>query len=239
LITRSHQKITDPFSINAFIGAIASDITVNKDFKGQLLGLAEGFHSVGANALKTETLPTTEFTTSGGAQVLQTAQPYASSMIGQFKAFGTTSSGSKSTTTTNGSAKVPASSIRVHVLNGDGTSGLAATVSGELARAGYTVTGKGDASSYSYVTSQVQYAPGHQAVAEQFAASISGGAQTVVDPALTGSSIIFTVGSTFAGVQSAAPGTGTHSTTSTTQPPPPNVVTNTQTEPWNPTPCAG
>ncbi len=239
LITRSHQKITDPFSINAFLGAITSDITVSKAFKGQLLGLAEGFHGVGVNALKTETLPTTEFTTSGGAQVLQAAQPYASSMIGQFNAYGATKpSGSKSTGTTS-STKVPASSIRVDVLNGDGTSGLAATVSGDLHKAGYTVTGTGDASSYSYVTSQVQYAPGHKALAQQFAASISGGTQIAVDSALTGDSIIFTVGSSFAGVQSAASSAGTGSTTSTSQPPPPNVVTNTQTEPWNPTPCTG
>jgi len=240
MITRSHQKITDPFSINAFLGAVTTDITVNKEFKGQLLGLAEGFHSIGVNALKTETLPTTEFTTSEGADVLQAAQPYADSMIGQFKSFGMPpASGSKSKGTTKGSTTVPTSSIRVDVLNGDGTNGLASTVSGDLTKAGYTVTATGNASSYSYTTSQIQYAQGHQAVAQQFAASISGSTQLTVDSALSGDAIVFTVGSTFAGVQAGATSSVSGPTTAATQPPPLNVVTNTQTEPWNPTVCTG
>jgi hypothetical protein len=127
----------------------------------------------------------------------------------------------------------------VRVLNGDGTSGLASTVSGELSKAGYSVTGVGNASSFSNVASQVQYAPGHLAAAQQFAASISGGTDMAVDPALTGDSITFTVGSTFAGVQGASSTSSPGSTTATTQPPPPSVVTNTQTEPWNPTVCTG
>ncbi len=237
MITRTHQKIIDPLSMNAFLGAVATDITVNKAFKGQLLGLAETFHSVGVNSLKTETLPTTEYTTSGGADVLQAAQPYAASMIAQFKAFGTTPApGSKSTGSNKGSSALPASSIHVDVLNGDGTSGLAATVSGELAKEGYSVTGTGNAPSFSYITSQIQYAPGHLAAAQQFAASISGGSQTAADPALTGNSIIFTVGSAFVGMKGTSSDSGAGSTTATTQPPP-NVVTNTQTEPWNPKVC--
>lgn len=162
-------------------------------------------------------------------------------MISQFKAFGTTParSSSKPTGSGSGASSVPASSIHVDVLNGDGTSGLAATVSGDLVRAGYTVTGTGNASSFSYTTSRIQYAPGQQAVAEQLAASISGGTELSADAALTGRSVILTVGSTFAGVQGGVSSTTGGSTTATTQPPPPNVVTNTQQEPWNPTVCSG
>jgi LCP family protein required for cell wall assembly len=241
MITRTHEKVTDPFSINAFLGAVATDITVSTSFKGQLLGLAESFHSIGASALRTETLPTTEFTTSGGADVLEAAQPYSGSMIAQFKAFGTTpASTSKSTATSTSSSAVPAASIHVDVLNGDGTSGAAATVSSDLRKAGFTVSATGNASSFSFTTSQIQYAPGHLAVARQLAASISGGTQLASDSALSGDSVIFTVGSTFAGVNGTSGAGSTSSTTATTTPaPPPNVVTNTQTEPWNPTVCSG
>ena len=123
MITRAHQKVTDPLSINAFIGSIATDVTVSKNFKGQLLGLAERFHSVGANALKTET-----HAGHGIRQLGRRGRPAGrrsrtrSSMIQQFKAYGGTSashSSSKSTTT------VADSSIDVRVLNGDGTNGLA------------------------------------------------------------------------------------------------------------------
>lgn len=232
MITRAHQKVTDPLSINAFIGSLASDVTVSKEFKGKLLGLAEEFHSVGVGALKTETMPVTEFVTSNGQDVLQTAQPYATSMIQQLKSYGLSSGSHPSSSKT--ATTVSASSIDVRVINGDGTSGFAATVSTELKNVGYTVSGTGDASSFSYTTSEIQYAPGHQSIAAQLEASLNGPVQLVSDPALAGDTIFFTVGSTFSGVkaQSATPGS-----TGTTSAPPPNVVTNTQTEPWNPTAC--
>jgi LCP family protein required for cell wall assembly len=234
MINRAHQKVTDPLSINAFIGSLATDVRVSTDFKGKLLGLAEEFHSVGAGNLKTETMPTTEFTASNGQDVLQIAQPYANSMIQQLDSFGL-SSGSHSSSTTSKTTSVAASSIDVRVLNGDGTSGLAATVSNELKNAGYKIAGTGNAGSFSFTTSQIQYAPGHENVATQFEASISGAVQLVSDPALTGNEIDFTVGSTFAAVKSSTGSTGSTGSTST---PPPNVVTNTQTEPWNPTVCS-
>jgi len=243
VIDRAHEKVTDPLSINAFIGSLASDIQVNPAFKGQLLGLAETFHSVSVNGLKTETLPVTEFVNSYGQDVLQAAQPYASNLIKQFNAFGATSTPKSSSTTTKGSGSqtkttVADSSIRVQVLNGAGTSGLAGTVSSDLTQAGYTVTGTADAASYGYTTSEIEYGPGQQAVARQFASSISGATEAVPDSSLSGDNLIFIVGSSFQSVTSNSTGSSsTSSTSSGASQPPSNVVTNTQTEPWNPTVC--
>jgi LCP family protein required for cell wall assembly len=247
-INRAHEKGTDPLSINAFIGSLASDITVDPAFKAQLLGLAEAFHGVGNSALKTETIPTTEFQNSYGEDVLQAAQPYAATMIQQFNAFGSKSGSGKSTSTTAKTppATIPSASIHVNVLNGAGTSGLAATVSSDLTRAGYTVTGKGNASSFSYTSSQIEYAPGNLSVAKQFQSSINGSTQLVADASLTGDNLVFIVGSTFSSVGSAgsgssgsgSSGSGSSGGSSASQPPP-SVVTNTQTEPWNPTVCSG
>ena len=235
VITRVHQKDTDPLSLNALIGSVTGNITVSKDFKGKLLGLAEAFHSVGAGNLKTETMPTTELTTNG-QDVLQIAQPYAGSMIQQLKSFGLSSASHTSTSTSNAASTIAPSLIDVRVLNGDGTSGLAGTVSTDLKNAGYTVSGTGNAGSFSYTTSQIQYAPGHENVATQFESSISGATQLVSDSSLSGNEIVFTVGSTFSSIKSSTSTATTGSTTATSSPPP-NVVTNTQTEPWNPTVC--
>lgn len=232
VIARSHQRITDPLAINSFIGALVADITVNSSFKGQLLGLAEAFHGVGGSNLKTETLPVTEGTNQYGEDVLFAAQPYARSMIAQFNAFGANTSKK----TSSASSKIAPSSFHVTVLNGNGTSGAAATAASELAKAGYEVTHTANASSFSYTTSQIQYAPGHETAARQFAASISGGTTLVSDPSLTKDDVVLTIGSTFAGVAGGSSGTAT---TATTAPPPSNVVTNTQTEPWNPVVCSG
>jgi len=203
---------------------------VSKNFKGMLVGLAEEFHSVGTSALKTETMPVTEITNSDGEDVLQAAQPYANSMIQQLKSYGGThashSSSSKSTT-------VAKSSIDVRVLNGDGTNGLAATVSNELKNDGYSTAGTGDAASFSFTTSEIQYAPGHESIATQLESSMTGPFKLVSDASLSGNTVYLTVGSTFGGVKSQ----GTTSGSSGSSTPPPNVVTNTQTEPWNPTVC--
>jgi LCP family protein required for cell wall assembly len=239
MIERLHAKETDPLSINALIGNLATDITVNSAFKGQLLGLAEGFHGAGENVLKTETLPTTEFTNSDGEDVLQVAQPYAATMIKTFNSFGSKSGtkSSKSSTTTT-AATIPDSSIGVDVENGDGTSGLAGTVSTALHSAGFTVTGTGNGPSFSYTTSEIEYAPGSEAAAKQLASAISGQTQLVSDPSLSGNKLIFIVGSTFQSVNSGGTGSaGTAGASGGSATPPPNVVTNTQTEPWNPTVC--
>jgi LCP family protein required for cell wall assembly len=236
VITRAHEKITDPLSINAFIGSVVSDVVVNNAFKGQLLGLAEAFHSIGVNGLKTETLPVTEYVNSYGEDVLQAAQPYAANLIRQFNAFGTTPPQKKSSSSAT-STTVASSSIHVDVLNGNGTSGVAAAVSSALTRAGYTVSGTGNASSFSYTTSQIEYAPSHQAVARQFATAISGPTQLVSDPSLSGDDLVFIVGSTFGSVKPDSTSGGSNSTGSTGNPPP-GVVTNTQIEPWNPTVCS-
>jgi LCP family protein required for cell wall assembly len=248
MIDRLHAKVTNPLSINAFIGSLTTDITVNTAFKGQLLGLAEGFHGTGENGLKTETLPVTEFTNSYGEDVLQAAQPYAATMIKQFNAFGATSSGSTSSGSSSSAtttSTIPDSSIGVDVENGDGTAGLAGTVSTALHSAGFTVTDTGNGPSFSYTTSEIEYAPGSEPAAKQLASAISGATQLVSDPSLSGDNLIFIVGSTFVSVNSggtAGSGGATGSTGSTgasggSSTPPPNVVTNTQTEPWNPTVC--
>jgi LCP family protein required for cell wall assembly len=239
LIARMHQKDLDPLSLNAFVGSVTADVTVDSGFKGKLLGLAEEFRSVSGSGLKTETLPTTEFTNSYGEDVLQAAQPYAGSMIKSFLAFGSnTGSKSKSSTTTTTSTTIPASSIHVEVLNGDGGAGAAGTAASQLTSGGYSVSGTNDAASYSFVQSEIQYAPGHEDAARQLAASISGGTVLVVAPSLTADNLILTVGSTFKGLASSSTSSTSSSSTSGTATPPANVVTNTHQEPWNPTVCS-
>lgn len=237
VIARVHAKDLDPLSINAFIGGVVGDVTVNPSLKGQLLGLAETFHGVSASGLKTETLPTTEFTNQYGEDVLQAAQPYADNMIKAFNSFGATTSGSKSSsTTTKTPTTVAPSSIHVEVLNGNGIAGAAGDAANDLTKSGFSVSGTGNASSYSYAASEIQYAPGKEAVAQQLASAISGSTQLVSDSSLTGDNLVLTVGSTFNGLVGSSSSSST-SSTSAGSTPPSNVVTNTQTEPWNPTVC--
>ncbi|MGP8059093.1 MAG: LCP family protein, partial [Acidimicrobiales bacterium] len=73
------------FTVNSFIGAAVKDLTIDDTLsEGDLISMAEEFHGLGNANLHTQTLPTTSYTTSGGASVLLEAQPYAQDMVAGF-----------------------------------------------------------------------------------------------------------------------------------------------------------
>jgi len=226
-------------TINSFLGAAVKNLTIDDTLSlGDLTTMARTFHGLPTANLHTETLPTTAFTTTGGADVLQEATPYATAMIDAFNQLGTatTSATAPSTTTTTTTAPtVPTSTVSVQVLNGvDFTKPIASETSASLKAAGFDVTGAANASSSGVSTTEIEYAEGHEAAAKTLQAHLSGTAELVADPQLTGNQVILTVGTSLTGVT----GTTSGSTTTTTLPPPPaDVYTNTQQEPWNPTPC--
>ena len=93
----------DPFTINAFLGAAVTNLTIDDTLtKSDLFNLAEDFKGLSSSRLITETLPTTSFVTDGGADVLQEAQPYAQNMITAFNAIGTAPAPTTTTTRPKG-----------------------------------------------------------------------------------------------------------------------------------------
>jgi len=232
----------NPITINNFLGAAVKNLTIDDTLTlGNLTTMAKTFHGLPADNLHTETLPTTSFTTSGGAAVLEEAQPYAAAMIDAFNNLGTptTPATAPSTTTSSTtSTTVPAvaqSDISVQVLNGvDFTKPIASQTEAALRQAGFTVTGAANATSAGVATTQIEYAEGHEDAGQVVAAHLSGATELVADPQLQDNQVIVTVGKSFTGVTGVTSG----STTTTTLPPPPgDVYTNTQKEPWNPTTC--
>ncbi len=253
----------DPFTINSFVGAAVKYLTIDDTLgEGQLISMAETFHGLANANLHTETLPTTSFTTTGGADVLNPAQPYAKDMIAAFNAIGTTTSQTTATTTAGGKAQatttttvptLPPSQVQVEVQNGvDFAKPIASDTSAELRKAGFTISGIANAPSAGVKKTEIEYAEGSEAAGRTVAAHITGTTVLVADPQLHGNQVVLVVGDTFTAVigttatsssGTASSGTGSSGTnsgptTTTTVPPPPgNVYTNTQPEPWNPTPC--
>jgi LCP family protein required for cell wall assembly len=230
----------DPLTINSFLGDAVKNLTIDDTLsEHQLISLGDEFHGLPSANLHTETLPTVGFVTSGGADVLNEAQPYADDMIDAFNQLGATVPAT--TTTTTKPTTVPTlapSQVSVQVLNGvDFTKPIASDTEAELKQAGFVVTGAANAPAVGVTTTQIEYAEGHKAAGQVLAAHLSGATELVADPQLTGNEVVLTVGSSFTGITSTA-GTSSSTTTTTTVPPPPsNVYTNTQPEPWNPTPC--
>ncbi len=245
----------NPFTINSFLGAAVKNLTIDDTLTlGDLTTLAQTFHGLPSTSLHTETLPTTSFTTTGGADVLNEAQPYATAMITAFNQLGTATTPAtptttttvprRSTTTTTTVPSLPPSQVSVQVLNGvDFTKPVASDTEASLRQAGFVVTGAANAPAAGVATTQIEYAEGHEAAGQTLAAHLGGASQLVADPQLQGDQVVVTIGRSFTSVTAAtsttgATGAGTTTTTTTTAPPAPgDVYTNTQPEPWNPTPC--
>ncbi len=90
VLAKIGQVGLDPLTINSFIGAAVTNLTIDDTLsKSDLFNLAQDFRGLPSSHLVTETLPTLGYTTSGGADVLKEAQPYAQNMIDAFNQIGT------------------------------------------------------------------------------------------------------------------------------------------------------
>ena len=257
VLQKVNSSITNPLTINSFIGAAVGNLTIDDTLtKGDLLHIADVFRGLPASHLFTETLPTVAYTSSGGAAALKEAQPYAQNVIDQFNAIGTapatttttTAKGKGTTTTTTTVPKLPANQVDIDVLNASSVGGIAHTTATALTAQGFNVNEVGDASTQlsSGSPPQILYGPSGAAAANTLASAIDGSVTLVPDASLTGSTIELLLAGAAPTV--GAPGSssnGTTATTTTTTTPSPattttipsDVYTNVQPEPWNPSPC--
>jgi LCP family protein required for cell wall assembly len=87
------ETIWNPLTLNAFIGDMVHDITIDAQFSlSEMTQLIQEYHSIPSSALHTEVLPTMGATTAGGAEVLLPAWRYDDLMIRNFLADGATKS---------------------------------------------------------------------------------------------------------------------------------------------------
>jgi LCP family protein required for cell wall assembly len=266
VLTKLSRVTLDPITINNFIGAAVSNMTIDTTLsEGDLISIAEQFHGLSQSNLHTETLPTYGFTTTGGADVLGMAVPQAQQMIDAFNQVGATpataTSGAGTSTTTTTAAGLAPSQVSVKVLNGvDFTQPIASETASSLRQLGFTIAGTANNTTSGVGTTEIEYATGHEAAAQAVASQVSGATQLLAESNLSGNDVVLVVGGTFTGVSTtgsgasssegsstsssggspttATPSTGTTGgATTTTTTPPTAVYANTQSEPWNPTPC--
>lgn len=258
VLAKVNQSITNPLTINSFVGAAVGNLTIDDTLsQSDLFHIAQDFRGLPSSHLVTETLPTLGYTTDGGASALKLAQPYAQNMIDAFNQIGATpppavtpvgASNHKSVPTTT----VPTEAhgqVGVNVLNASTVNGIAHSTATALTARGFKVTEIGDASSplVAGEPSEILYGPaGHEAAVTL--ESVLGGPVTLLpDPSLSGQTVSLLVagsqltvsGSSPAGAPVIATTTTIPAgpTTTTTTTIPSDVYANTQPEPWNPVPC--
>ncbi len=182
--------------------------------------------------------------------MLREAQPYAQNMINAFNAIGSTppptttttvAKGGKTTTTTTTPTEAHGL-VGVNVLNASTVNGIAHTTALALTAQGFHIDEIGNASTplTAGAASEILYGPSGAEAAHTLASVLSGPVTLVPDPSLTGATVsLLIAGSQLTVTGSSAGGTTTTTTTTapTTTTIPGDVYTNTQSEPWNPSPC--
>ena len=145
----------------------------------------------------------------GGEQLVE---PLAQVLIDRINGIDSTQSG--------GALAVKPSDVRVRVLNGAGTAGLASRVSGDLRGQQYNVVDNGNANNFNYAQSIIRHRPEALAKAQLLQRSLVSGAQLVPDPTLQGVDVALVVGRDYAGARPPAAVTAptTGATASTTTP---------------------
>jgi LCP family protein required for cell wall assembly len=126
-------------------------------------------------------------------------------------------------------ASVNPSDVRVSVLNGTTTPGLATSTYDDLGRLGYTLVGQpGDAATPDYVKSVIEYPSAASLPAAQTLARIIGDSRLVVDPAVAQGTVRLILGSTFVGLNSAADAPSASPSPSATPSPSPTASSGLQ-----------
>ncbi len=101
--------------------------------------------------------------------------------------------------------------VKVRVLNGTGTAGVAGDTAAAIGAAGFSPAGSGDAANFGYARTEVHYSPVAQAKAALLARYLGGVGKLVADPTIRGTDLVLIVGGDWKGVTppAAAPGQGT------------------------------
>ena len=198
VLAKVNSSITNPLAINSFIGAAVGNLTIDDTLtQGDLLHIADVFRGLPKKHLVTETLPTTAYVTSGGADVLKEAQPYAQNVINAFNQIGSAppATTTLTTTTTTTTPTEAHSLVGVDVLNASTLSGVAHTTAAALTSQGFDVTGIGNASTplTGGGPSEILYGRSGSEAAHTLASVLSGPVTLVSDPSLSGQTVTLLV----------------------------------------------
>ena len=197
------EAFSDPRVTNDLISVAQEHVTLDDDSEitkvvamGQRMGQFEG------DSIRSWTLPTTAFTTGGGAAVLKLDDGGAQPVIGRFRGLAVPdpAEGGDAVTDTDGaSSTIPdldPSSVRFVIENGSGVKGQGAEAQKAYEALGYDVTAARDHGS-SVAGSEIRYAPGSLQAADQVERHLTSEAELVEDRTYPAGQVVLVTGAGF------------------------------------------
>ena len=173
-----------------------------------MVRIGEALRGIKGNAVQFVTVPWTTYTgnaqwitssqapNSGNPNWVQWVQPQANDLFSAIAHDTSLPKAGKAPTSTV--ETVSPADVRVQVLNGSHTYGLATSTSASLSQRGYTVVGPpGDAATNTYAGSVIEYSGPAELSEAQTLAKVIGDVTLQQDPSLTGTTLQLILGSTF------------------------------------------
>jgi LCP family protein required for cell wall assembly len=186
----------NPLTLNRLIGIGVNNVKVDQQMSTKdITTVARRFRSIDPDTVDMLTLPTTDgFAGDAAIQLLDMSK--AREVIDRLNGV---------TAPPPPPAMRPAD-VAVLVLNGNGRDGGASLAATSLSQAGFRVASTGDAQTYDYAQTVVQFAPGQRAKAEFVRSSLAAGATIAEDRALTGSGadVAIVLGADYTGLKAQA-----------------------------------
>ncbi|MDQ1518028.1 MAG: hypothetical protein QOE80_3858 [Actinomycetota bacterium] len=209
----------NPIRASHLADAAMANLTVDSTFNVKdALRLVQAFRPVGAAGIEMVSLPTKS------VGVHLAVAPEAQPVLARLRGETPPPAGGEASATAK-APKVTPADVKVRVLNGTGTAGVAGDTSGELGRAGFSPAGSGDAVTFGYAKTEIRYSPAAQPKAALLARYLNGVGKLVADPSIKGTDLVLIVGADWQGVtapagpgQVAAPSTTTAAPTTATGP---------------------
>jgi LCP family protein required for cell wall assembly len=203
-----------PTKLLKVIGDAANAMTTDTGLdQNTMLRIAESLRGLRSSSVQFVTAPNVAYPGDPTAEV-EFAQPQADELfhaiahdnkLPKVKKARPGRRGSASTrTTTTPVLDTTPSQVKVQVENGAGTSGLAGQVQADLTKRGFDVVGTGDASSFTYATSVIEYAASTDMPAVNTLKAQLSNVKVEQNTSLTPGTITLIVGSTYTGLKSAS-----------------------------------
>ncbi|HEX2820888.1 MAG TPA: LCP family protein [Streptosporangiaceae bacterium] len=155
----SSGLLSNPLRLLSVITDAAASMTTDSGMTvSDLVEIAESFHDLSSKNVQFITAPNEPWTQDPDR--IQFAQPQADQVFSAIAHDMTLPKASPAPAPSSGGAQVLTTSpskVKVEVLNGSGASGFAGQAAAGLASRGFDVTGTGDAASFAYTNSVIEY----------------------------------------------------------------------------------
>ncbi len=200
---KSTNLLSDPTRILHVVSDAAKSMTVNSGLDlSTLLKIANSMKSLNSSNVDFVSVPNGLYAPDPAK--VQWTQPEADQLFQAIASDKTVPTPARHVTRPlTASAQVSPAQVKVDVLNGVGTGGLAGTVGTDLTNAGFTVTGTGDVPGFGFTSSVIEYSSASQLPEVNTLKAAVSGATVKQDTAVPPGTITLIVGSNFNGLSSA------------------------------------